>query len=560
MKKYTLFLLNIISAILFCALISHYYISTEQDIYFWDYMRSWRMYFQLGHLSHNNFNSFIHYLGYSIYSLDYNALSSALLLPFYYILPNGDNRFSFIFAITVAYLIPTTLLICVLIKQIFSNYTPKKFYFCFWIILSFAAYWKPIMRGYTDISGMIPILFILFFILKNNLSSKFRIKYVVIIGISLWLAFVLRRWYAYSVVAMYLTLPFISLWADNNSLNIKKKIENIVSNYFFAGITTFVCVFVFQQNLFQDILFSNYREAYSAYRFSNELNLTQFIDYFGYLFIIAGVVSWGISIYFIPQSRKLLTAMLFMGIISYGLFYRTASPDMHHFMPLATYLLISILIFLLWITDRKLPILVKAIIFFGIPLISIWIQLNTLLPNFSIHSRLLPNPAYPLHVKNHDNYLALGNYLKNNLNENEKFVIVSADFKLNGSLFSRLTQHKLEKYAIYNPDIDLRDGLPIKTLHADYLVVTNPSGTYLPLGQENIKIITNLLMNKQGIGQHYQEVTRFKIDGGADAIVYKKISPFSQEDVVHYITQFTKIYPQWNDIYMKQDIIDLLLN
>ena len=563
MKKNALFIANLFLAILACALLSHYYVSTEQDIYFWDYMRSWRMYFQLGELAQTDFKSFIDDVGYSIYSFDYNALSSLLLLPFYYLLPNGDNRFSFIFAITVIYLIPTTLLICSLIKQISNNFTPKKFYFCFWIILSFTAYWKPIMRGYTDISGMIPILFVLNYILKHDLSLKFKTKHAIIIGVSLWLAFVLRRWYAYSIVAMYLVLPFTSLWISNSPLSNRKQIEHTILNYFFAGLTTFFCVFLFQQYLLQDILGNNYREAYSAYRFSNELNFSQFIDYFGYIFIVIGFVSWAGAIYFIPKSRKILTSLIAICIISYYLFYQTVSPDMHHFIPIATYLIISTLIFILWLTDKKMPNFVKIVIFLSMPIASILIQLNTLLPYFPIHSRLLPSPAYPLYVRNYDNYVEMAHYLKDNLNENEKFVIVSADFKLNGSLFSRLIQQQqlagLLKYTIINPDIDLRDGIPIKTLQAKYIVITNPAGTYLPSGQENIKIIHNILMKKQGIGRHYQEVARFKIDGDVDAIIYKKISTFSQEDAIHYINQFTQIYPQWNKVYMNQKTIDSLL-
>ncbi|WP_298048851.1 hypothetical protein [uncultured Cardiobacterium sp.] len=561
MKK--LQVINIIIGIAFCAVIIFQYVGLEQDIYFWDYARSWRLYFQSGELLKQDFFIFLQQTGSSIYAQDYNNLSSALLLPFYFILPQGDNRFTFILAISLLYLIPTVLLICHLIRQNTAGFGNREWLLCFWLTTSFLPFWKPIMRGYTDIAGMIPILFCLFYTFKYDLSEKISFKHVLVIGISLWISFVLRRWYAYTIIAMYLVLPCMNLWANASSLELKVKIRHLLINYGSAASITFTCIFIFQQNLFQSILYNDYKEAYSAYRFPWQMNIEQATSYFGYLFIGIGILSWLLSVLLVPRSRKLLVGTAMIGVISYVGFYRSVSPDMHHFIPMGAWLLLPILVcFSAYFRKIRNTILQNSILFIVLTL-GFLVQANSLFPiNISLHKRLLPSTAYPLYLENYDNYTKLVNFLQEKLfkenKDNAYFSIVSADFNMNYSLFASIAKQPLVNFMILNPDIDLRDGLPIDTLYAKYLVTTYPAGTYLPSGQENVKIISHLLLRKEGIGQHYREVARFKIDGGTDAIVYEKVSPISRESAIHYIKQFLSLYPKWEKIYLNEETIALL--
>lgn len=554
---------NFIASILFCAVIIHLYVGLEQDIYFWDYARSWRLYLQSGKLLSQDFFIFFQQTGSSIYSQDYNNLSSALLLPFYFILPQGDNRFTFILAISLLYLIPTVLLVCHLTRQNTAGFSNREWLLCFWLTTSFLPFWKPIMRGYTDIAGMIPILFCLFYTFKYDLSEKISFKHILVIGISLWISFVLRRWYAYTVIAMYLVLPCMNLWTSASSLELKVKIKNLSINYSGAAFITFICIFVIQQHLFQSILYNDYQEAYSAYRFPWQMNIEQAASYFGYLFIVAGVVSWVLSVLSFPQSRKLLISTAIIGIVSYVGFYRSASPDMHHFIPMGTWLLLPLLVYLSVCFKRIRSKLFQNIILIIVPMLGFWVQVNALFPVItSLQTRFLPSATYPLHLEKYDNYKKLAEFLQMDLLKDNKddayFSIVSADFNMNYSLFARIANQPLINHMIINPDIDLRDGLPIDTFYAKYLVTTDPAGTHLPSGQENVKIISRLLLRKEGIGQHYREVARFKIDGGADAIVYEKVSPISRESAIHYIKQFLSLYPKWEKIYLNEETIALL--
>ena len=558
LKNQTL-LLNVFLSTIFCFFIVNNYVKQEHDIYFWDYMRSWRMYQELGQLWSQNILDFFIVLFQSIFSQEYNFLSSAILQPFH-LLPNGNGRLIFISAISIIYLIPVALLISTLINQ-HSVSSRQSFWIYFWVAMFFVPFWKPIMRGYTDIAGMIPILYVIYYVLKHDLAEKVKLKHVITIGVMLWSAFVLRRWYAYTVVALYITLPFISIWISQNSLKLKNKINHTFTIYGTAGLISLGCVFIFQQHLFQEIISYDYGYAYSAYKFSTSLNIQQFIEYFGFGWILLSAVSWLLAMYFVMESRPLLITIFSTAIISYALFYRTVSPDMHHFIPLGTWFLLSLGIFLQWGLNKWVNTYQKIGVVITLLMIHISILLYSLFPITSFQFIALPSTTYPLHLKYYDNYKNMIDFVQNRLTDDEKkFVVVSADFKLNGSLINRLMSPKYFKNKISNPDIDLRDGMPVHTLFANYVIITNPAGMYLPSGQENVRIISNALINQKGIGRHYQEIAKYKIDDATDAIVYQKISDFSRDDVVDYINQFVAIYPETKEIYLTPQQIDFILS
>lgn len=257
---------------------------------------------------------------------------------------------------------------------------------------------------------------------------------------------------------------------------------------------------------------------------------------------------------FIPRARAILVVMILIVVISYSLFYRTASPEIHHFIPLNVYFLLPILYAS---SHLFFNILQRNVLAMPVILANIFILLMTALPMCKIQSSLLPKNIYPLHVDNFSNYQKLVQFLDNILKKGETVSVIGGGARLNHDIISQLSPKHLRKNIIPDSVVDLRDGLPTFSLLSNYLVVSNPSDTYLPHGQENIHIITALLLNQQGMGGKYMEVARFAIDGG-DAIVYKKHSSFSKEDIDDYLDRLIKYYPEWEHEYRTDYIYNLL--
>lgn len=248
----------------------------------------------------------------------------------------------------------------------------------------------------------------------------------------------------------------------------------------------------------------------------------------------------------LPSARPLLIVTALIGILSYVGFYRSASPDIHHFIPMATWLCLPILLCVVHLA-QKMPY--RYVVVLALCVAS---SLNTLSPKqYSVESVLLPRPTPPLHFEKYQNYVALVDYLHDLVHKNEKtFSVISASLELNGSMVAYMGRpHKLAKSLVANPDIDLRDGLAIKSLRSDYVVITEPAGVYLPSGQDNIRVISELISQKQGIGKYYRELKRFDLDKNQIAVVYEKTGAFDHADAVDYLDRMVAIYPQWQQEY-----------
>lgn len=557
-KKYLL--LYFLMSVMFIMAFVHYYVGLELPIYYWDYARSWRMYYQYPQLLTQDVGRFFEIFFSYMRSEEYNGLSTMILSPFYFLSYDGTSRTSFISAIAIGYLIPLSVLLSLFVggehaKTSLPNKCYKKsiLIFCFIISLTFIGFWKSILRGYTDIGGMIPLLMIIYYIFNHDLSLKFKIKQSLIMGLLFWLAFCLRRWYAYTIIAMFLILPIYTIYASTTK-NWEEKIKNTIANYFLMGITSFILVFCLQQQVLQDILTIDYKYFYSAYRLPTSLSVQQFFENIGYIYISLSLICLIYAMVFIPRARAILVVMTLIALISYSLFYRTASPEIHHFIPLNVWFLLPILYaltHLLFDTYKKMFLALLFIV------MNAFILFITAIPIYKMSSPLLPKNIYPLYVDNFRNYQKLVEFLDNTLKNGETVSVIGGGTRLNHDIISQLSPRHLRKNIVPDSVIDLRDGLSTFSLLSDYLVVSNPSDTYLPHGQENIHIITTLLLNQQGMGRQYMEVARFAIDGG-DAIVYKKQSPFSKEDIDDYLNRLITYYPEWEYEYRTDYIYDLL--
>lgn len=548
-------LFYVVMPMIFIMAFVRYYVGLELPIYYWDYVRSWKMFYQFPQLLTQDVGQFVQVFFEYMNAEEYNGLSTMILSPFYFLF--GGGRASFISAIAIGYLIPLALLMSLMVgghsKTALSCYNKNTLIFCFVICLTFIGFWKSILRGYTDIGGMIPLLVVIYYVFNHDFSAKLRIKHSLMMGALCWLAFALRRWYAYTVIAMFLVLPVHTLYVSTIT-DWQEKIKNTIANYLMMGMMSFVLVFILQQQVLQDILTVDYKYFYSAYRLPTQLNIQQFFENIGYIYLFLSLVCWLYAIKFIPNSREFLSVIYAISFISYALFYRTASPDIHHFVPMNVWFLFPILY-----VFTHLIFNVGQKIFFAIPLVlsNVGILFVTALPIYKTQSPLLPKNIYPLYVENFDNYKKLIGFLNDNLGEYETFSVISAGTRLNQSMILQIANQDLRKKLVNNPDIDLRDGLPTFSLLSNYVVVSNPTYNYLPHGQENINITTHLLTNQMGIGRHYTEVARFAIDGG-DAIVYKKQSSFSKEDIDDYLNRLIAYYPEWEREYRGDYIYQLL--
>lgn len=150
------------------------------------------------------------------------------------------------------------------------------------------------LRGFPDIAGLVPILGTILFVLSTDMREKITFKNMLILGVLLWLPFALRRWYAYSIVVLYLTLPFFNFFI--HTLNERKQFKqfvNICIQFFGAGCVSLLLLVIFQKRLFLRVITTDYSHLYSAYAYGISLSFESLTSDLGLYIIPFFVVGLG---------------------------------------------------------------------------------------------------------------------------------------------------------------------------------------------------------------------------------------------------------------------------
>jgi len=562
-KSHWFFLIVLLVSLIFTCINVITFVGLEHPIYYWDYVGYYNVWYNLSSLQSDSITLWFKLIIDSIEASEYNLLPVAFLFPFYY-LPLY-SRTAYILAVSIFYLIPVTLLLTLLFKRTLSCQSPHLWsFFIFIFALTFTPLWSPSLRGNPDISGLIPIILVILFLLKNNLSNKITIRNVFALGFLLWLPFALRRWYAYTIVSLYLTLPVFSFFIHHQMNKASpKEILTIGIQFLLSGFVSLFLVLFLQKELIFKILNTDYSTIYSAYHFGFKETILKSIKFFGlYLFpfFIIGAIGSVFSKKNVEKCLGLLAATNLL--ISYIFFTRTQTPDLHHHLPFSLWFFIlsalGVYITFNLIKSHKIKRYFLALV----SLLSVFIFAFTFY-DFGqkniFRGLFFPAKNYPLRLVNIYNYRELALDIEQWAKNGKKVSLIASGHIFNESMILSINNNiVLNTNNFYIPGYaDLRDGINIKSMiMTDYVIVSDPVQTHLPHGQNVITIPTQELFSGASIGAAYRRLHKeYELDQGVKAIVFEKIRPFTQKEVQEFFGKFIAIYPDWEGIYMNPLVI-----
>src|SRR5476649_213922 len=321
----------------FIAVNTYFYISGDDLVYVWDYKGYWVTWQEYGGLITNNFFHWLQANEHNIRSNDYNPLPVSLLFPFYLIL--GAGRFSYILGLVLVYLSAVCIIISLFFKRLYSNNFQITLLA---LILSvmYVPFWRPSLRGYPDIAGLIPMLGAILLVMRGSFSLRLSVKKSLFLGLMLWAPFLLRLWYAYSILTLYFTLPFLVYFYDavtSSELlpSRLKRLKNIFLTFCFASLTTAVAAYAFQSALIRRILKTDYGTIYSAYQASFSYSIESTLSDVGYGFLPFAAIGILFSIRSPAKKTSLICWFSLVNLlICFWLFTRTQAPGIQHQLPL----------------------------------------------------------------------------------------------------------------------------------------------------------------------------------------------------------------------------------
>ncbi len=538
--------------IVYTMAVACYFVSKEQNIYFWDYNGYWRYWQSLSQLIYQAPLDALNGILSSVRHDDYNVIPITVTTIFN-ALPFG-SRMSYIISLFVVYVIPTVYLFALL--STYFNPQDKKLNTVLYMALAatFTAFWAPTLRGYPDICGLIFVIAAVLYCAKTNLAERVKIKQAIILGILLWAPFLLRRWYAYTVVSLYFSLPVLNYFLYKNRGIDVESAKRIIFNFFISGVLSCIFALILQWPLLLRIISTDYAYIYSAYQFPFIASFHSLINSVGRMFLPLFIAS--IALIFFSKSKEKIVFALFCTfnlLFSFFLFTRTQSPGIQHNLPFALWMLlvvaqgISLLLGMIKPKGIKYACLGVTLLF------ACLIQQHSLfgLKTPDGLNACLPAQTLPLRVQNYPEYLALRDDVLRLSGDGSKVAVLSSSNTLNDDMLSTLTDRKMGERLVFTSQIDLRDGINFNALNARYLIVANPIQTHVrPEGQRVITLPASALLEGKNIGKAFRRLDReYKLSDNVSAWIYEKKRPFTQQELDEFLNLFYPSYPEWKGQY-----------
>lgn len=371
----------------------------------------------------------------------------------------------------------------------------------FGTIILYPIFWGVTLRGYPDIAGLIPMGLAGLMILRSEWLTKANISESVAVGLLIWATFLIRRHFAYTLVAMMaVTFAFavVKVALSNNERGIA--LIRLVRNNATAAICIGLSAFLVQGPLLSRIINTSYRDLYSAYQKEWVLKIQDVYDIHGPIWI--SLFTLGI-LYAIYQRNIKTLFCLSVGLCSYVFFAQTQAPDYHQFTGFSLWFA-PVVAWPLHLINQNNRTALKAA-FTGI---FIGLMASLLLPALaspqlrkstwlSWNQPLQPPVRFPTFKLN--SYSSLRNQvteLESPTYQGKTIWVLSSSIELNSSIIQSLSK-KIRWNILSTGEIDKRDGFRVDDgLSADYVVTTwKPSIHQRPEDQQVIIVPTRAIFD-----------------------------------------------------------------
>lgn len=550
-KKIPLLFLLLAVTIILCVSFSIWYVHNEDNVYVYDYVGYQLRANYLYQLMSVSIKDGLKFLIYTIRTSDYNSLPIVVSLPVYLIF--GIKRITYILSIVLCYLVPSIVLFYLYINKYWLNeYKGKTYSILFYIcVLLFSGFWSATLRGLPDICGVVPFIVLLFYIKKISFLNKNKIYIPMIFGTLAYLPFILRRWYAYGVVALYFSFFLINLYDYIKSDNKLEKFKNEFINFSIAALTTLLLLLFFQLPLVKTIIMENYASSYSAFQFTLSGHVDAFFGEYG-IYMLFLILLGVISIIHKKERRKEKIFVLLNIIIYVFLFTRTQGMGVHHFLGISFYMLLMAIYGIMYVLSLIKKENVRLITMIFITTLFILNFINTYVTPLKINYIYQTKNYYKFKYENYDNLKKMCSDISSLIeNEYGKISSFASTNTMADSLLDVVCNDTVSNNLIYTSTVDLRDGFNYNSLFNRYVVVTDPVQADLAVDTQNVLTVPNdMILKGEYIGKSYRKVLGpYLLEDGVNAYVYEKYTNIEEDSIDKYTSIFFEKYPTWKNNY-----------
>lgn len=496
----------------------------EDNIYVWDYSGHWIRALNLRQVFFEDPTSIFSTVFDSMNNTDYSSLPALFSLPF--IIINTSYSF-FCFGNFVCFLLPSFVLLEILY---FAHFNEKK-YLPSIVFLAFFPSYLPLFDGKPCACGMIFIIASYMLIFFEEFNDIDTID-VLSINLFAYISIFERRWYLYSLVALYLSFIIKYLFSYKK---LENKILPIFNRLLLSGCIALIAIFIFNKNFLYTVLNNNYSETYSTY--SHDGNLLGFIKFYSIIIVVITLIGY---YYLFKKKKDIFVICLFSFIITTVMFLSVQSFENHHHYINMINIIIPLCVGLYYLPIKKwglycicaLLLIQSCIVFTDAPYI----------PIFTYKRKT------PIVLENKQEYADFCHYIKNLLGKDEVAYICGSNYLFNEDIIRNSILPDLDLPVFEYAQTDLIDGFPDNIDYIRYLILTDPIQYYDEDSQHVHKVLNDAILYNDSFKKIYTYYDTYMFDSICITI-YEKTGNYTQEDKQYLYDEIIKYYPNNQELF-----------
>lgn len=536
--RYQLLLISIITVALLAFVV--WYVLQQKTIFFWDNSAYWMKTRGLAEWIAISPQSAIIGIVESVRRDEYNILFALPLTAATYLF--GESRLVYILSIYILYFLPASLLMAAVCQRVIRGlydtvWSEKWAYVFIWSVIALNPFIiLPILGGYPDIVGLIPICISLLLYIRHRHDIK--IKHLISIAALLLLATFLRRWYIFEAVGLIIAIGADQIilkqaWRIN-----KHKIISLLRLTILP--VTYISLFVFIAfDYARQLVTTDYTATYAAYKFHDsyvELGL-YILNHYGIalsLIAVAGIIGLFLTK---KNDRQLVAVLLMSQVFAFFAVGRVQTFDTHQYYLLTLGFLVGMCAFPYILTAKRSfvrPILIAAVML--VYTLSWW----TMYGNFFTNNGLSDVEAAPQKRGDISTLKRLYvdvNDISASVPGSDTVYVLACSFTFNIDLFRNIPlsvghkgipiqSNKFTPSAIF----DVAQGFDKSFFTSSIVIDSDPVG-YITVHKEEQQIITILHNELQPGGrlrQYYEVLNTYSIDNGYTIFTYRRTGNIPQ--------------------------------
>lgn len=528
-----------------------WHMSQENFIYYWDFSGFWRRQIELNGAFHHDPISVFKIVYQSILSNEYSSFPQLLLLPHTLIV--GISYPRYVLAMVNSFLIPALSLMYLWILSLVKT---RDIYFKISLtvlLIFFTGNALPMYLGYVGTGGLFWIVFVLWLLFDFDDSKISPLRYL-IIGLSLVVLLLIRRWFSYfaiSVFSVYPLLTTIKHLINHDYI----KIKHVLINFLMAGLSSLSILVIFFFSLFKTFISYNYSYAYQSVYTGLSAVWPWLNSYYSPFLMFLMILGIFLSVRNKDVRIFSLYSLLSMILITL-LFYQIQIFGSHHYYiinVLALSLMSIALHETLKLLRKRYLKFLFTFIFSGL-MLSNWLIVflpwdnvlrTTLYTNLKPYVSTLHAP--PRVNKDVDTLRDMVVDLQQLADEYEYIYVLAGSSRFNDDLLRNAFLPEQ-----YNPlptientrQLDTRDGLPKDFFYYTYVLVASPTQYHNGAQyQKVIGVLAEAILSDEELRSYYYHHKTYHLSLDIEVYLFERINDIPDVIKDRYSKIFEDLYP-----------------